>query len=81
MIPNAEIEEILRRASNQNHGSSFGKEFYAWEMRMVAENEEMEGRSKKWIGRGGRSLVYKEADKTVPILDWLKRWATLWRTP
>jgi len=81
MIPNAEIEERLRRVSNQNRGSPFGKEFYAREMRMIAEKADMEGRSNKWMGREGILWVHEVADKPVPVLSWLKRWATMWRAP
>jgi hypothetical protein len=82
MIPNAEIEERLRRGvSNQNRGILLGKEYKAYEMRMIIENAAIEERSNKWKERDGMMLVYETANKHVPVLEWLKRWARAWRTP
>ncbi len=81
MIPNAEIEERRRRVSHQNRGSSLGEEFYAREMRRIAKKTDMEGRPNKWIGREGILWVHEVADKPTLVLNWLKRWATMWRAP
>ncbi len=67
--------------SNQTRGTPLGKEYYSREMRMIIEQAAIEGRPKKWMERDGKLLVYEKANKHVPFLGWLKRWARIWRTP